>query len=69
MYVIWQKPDGVIYYKYVKCTYKNYYLGYKNNYDHTVICTIRPNNYSYRKHSFSFKRALRRCLRWLYNKI
>ena len=69
MYVVWKKPDNEIYYKFVKGTCKNYYIGYKNQYCHEVICIIKE-NYNYKKYySFPLKRALRRFLRWLYYKI
>lgn len=67
MYIIWLKPNNQYYYRLVKGTYKNYYVGYKNQYDHEIILII---SCSYKKKfSNPIKRNVRRFLYWLYLKV
>lgn len=41
-YVVWlNKNNNTYYYKKVKGTYKNYYVGYENQYNHEVIVIIK----------------------------
>lgn len=35
--IIWQKPNGVIYHRYVSGHYTSYYVGFQNSYHHTII--------------------------------
>lgn len=60
MYVIWQKPNGVIYHRLVSGHYTQYYVGYFNSYDHEVIYIIDDVFYRYSKPPFKlrFKRKL-----------
>ena len=60
MIVIWLKPNGTIYHKYVSGFYTSYYIGYKNSYDHEVIYIIDNLYYRYHKPPFKirFKRKI-----------
>lgn len=42
-YVIWRRPDNTLYFRYVRGTYKRYYIGYVNQYEHEVVLLIKPN--------------------------
>lgn len=39
--IVWHNLNkNTYYYKIVKCSYINYYVGYKNQYDHEIILII-----------------------------
>ena len=67
--VIWQTPTK-LYYKIVRGTYKKYYVGYYNQYDHKVIFVIdlykECSNIFYKKR-FSFRDIFIRYLKDLLN--
>lgn len=69
MIVCWVKPNGEYYYKFVKGTYTNYYIGFKNSYDHEVILIIKNPYLGYSKRVNYTRFYLKRLLRWLYKKI
>ena len=46
--IIWQKPNGELYYKFVKCYYTNYFVGYIHSYDHVVVLIIDNIDYHYK---------------------
>ena len=58
--VVWVKPNGTIYHKYVSGFYTNYYIGYINSYGHEVIYIINDLHFKYKKPPFKirFKRKL-----------
>ena len=60
MYVIWLKPSGEIYHKYVSGHYTDYYIGMKNSYNHEVIHII--DDLYYRSSRPPFKLRLKRKL-------
>lgn len=39
-FIIWKRGDNTYYYRKVKGTYTNYYVGYENQYGHEVVCII-----------------------------
>lgn len=40
--VVWKRPNNTYYYRYVKGTYKKYFVGYYNQYNHEVVLIIEP---------------------------
>ena len=60
MLVIWVKPNGEIYHKYVSGMYADYHVGYINSYDHQIIYII--DNLYYRFERPPFKNRLKRKL-------
>ena len=60
MIVIWLKPDGTIYHKFVSGFYTCYFVGYKNSYDHEVIYIIDNLYNKYHRPPFKlrFKRKI-----------
>ena len=69
--VIWQTPTRM-YYKVVRGTYKQYYVGYENQYSHKVLLVIDLykdlNIYAYKKR-FSFRSLLANYLKHLLKKL
>lgn len=41
-YVIWRRPNNTYYFRLVKGTYMEYYVGYINQYNHEVVLIIYP---------------------------
>lgn len=41
-YVIWRRPNNSYYYRIVKGTYMEYYVGYYNQYGHEIVLIIHP---------------------------
>lgn len=35
--VVWKRPNNTIYHKFVKGYYNDYYIGFKNSFDHIII--------------------------------
>lgn len=64
-YVVWRRPNGSYYYRYVYGYYKNYSIGYMNQYGHEVILIIYPEY----QHDSYIKRKLKFYLYWLYKKL
>ena len=67
--VVWQTPTK-LYYKVVKGTYKNYYVGYENQYSHKVILVIdlyKDFNVYFYKRRRSFKCIVVKYLKHLLN--
>ena len=60
MIVVWIKPNGTIYHKFVSGHYCDYYIGYINSYEHRVIYIIDDLYLPLRKPPFKlrFKRKL-----------
>lgn len=42
MIVIWKRPDNSYYFREVKGYYRNYEIGFKNQYNHEVVLIIYP---------------------------
>ena len=61
IFVIWQRPDGTIYHKFVSGFYTNYFIGYVNSYGHEVIYIINSDLY-YKFRRPPFKARLKRNL-------
>lgn len=38
--IVWKKKDNTYYYRKVRGSYTNYYIGYENQYGHEIICII-----------------------------
>lgn len=67
-WVVWLNKNNNTYYcKKVKGTYKNYYIGYENQYNHEVILIIREEDYYYKKISIR-KKFYKRVISFLENK-
>ena len=65
-YVVWwNKNNNTYYYRKVKGTYKNYYVGYENQYNHEIIVIIRE---EYKTKVSWKKRFLQRFIIFLENK-
>lgn len=58
--VVWQKPNGDIYHKFVSGHYSDYFVGFVNGYDHKVIYIIDDLHLPYKRPPFKmrFKRQL-----------
>lgn len=70
-FIVWKKRDNTYYYHQVKGYYKNYYVGYKNQYGHEVVCIIDYYKVFYKPVSFR-KRVVRNLISLLHkldNKI
>lgn len=69
--VVWYNPKNHTYYhKILKHNYNSYYVGYINEYNHTLILFEDISNYLYvTKNYFSFKRKLIRFLISFLNKL
>lgn len=49
--VVWKKPNNTYYYRLVKGKYADYFVGYKNQYDHEIVLIIDSLEYRIRKTS------------------
>lgn len=65
--VIWQKPDGTIYYRKIKNLF-GYNVGYINAYNHKVIFSIDLNELFYRKKLSLRTRLINKLINWLEKK-
>lgn len=65
--IIWKNNNNnSYYYRYSKFTYKNYSVGYTNQYNHTVILIIRLNTITlYDKYKLFLKMSIKRLNRFL----
>ena len=62
--VIWKRRDSSLYYRVVRGTYKNYFIGYENQYHHKVVFII--NNVYISNKDYSFKaKCKNRIIRYL----
>lgn len=61
--VVWQKPDGTIYYRKIKSLF-GYNVGYVNSYNHVVICSVDLNDLLYKKPTLK-TRIINRLIIWL----
>lgn len=68
MIICYVRPDNTYYYKIVKGTYTNYFIGYENQYHHKVIMIIELPT-TKRVYIFSIRHYIRRFLWYLYKKI
>lgn len=63
---VWIRPDHTFYYKFIKGYYKYNTIGDVNQYSHTLVLII---DNPYTKSGISFKKPLKRFVRWIYNKL
>lgn len=67
MIIVWERPNNTHYIRHVKGFYKNYYVGYMNQYNHKVLFVIRLRDYI--QYDNRFKMFLKRNILRLYKKI
>lgn len=65
--IVWKNNNnGSYYYRYSKFIYKNYAVGYTNQYNHTVILIIRLNSVTfYDRYKLFIKKSIKRFNRFL----
>ena len=63
--IVWYNPNkNTYYYKKTKETYSNYYVGFKNQYEHEVVVII--NDYENKRYKISLKnKVLKRLISFL----
>jgi len=66
--IIWHNSKkNIYYYKVVKGYYVNYYVGYKNSYDHEVVLII--DDLIFQQKKYLLKKRLKAFIRFLDKKI
>lgn len=65
--IIWKNNNNdTYYYRYSKYTYKDYFVGYTNQYNHTIILIVSLNSISlYDRYKLHLKKSIKRFSRFL----
>lgn len=62
--IVWKKPNNIYYYRVVKTHYTDYFVGYKNSYNHEIVLIITNLDYKIKKTPFK-KRLKRRIINYI----
>ena len=62
--IIWSKPDGFLYHRFVSGHYCDYFVGYVNNYGHTIIYICDVSQYKLIKPPFK-SRVKRKLIKYI----